>query len=123
MIVATSQFDISKIDTQLAVSYMNMGGRPFAPQAQIQLPQGRLSINIDEPGSFRYHTQNILHIRASRVLIRNKTHRLLLNVAVNNILQDTGEQSLVTQNFFSPNFNVPASWIEPRQAYFQLQIR
>jgi hypothetical protein len=123
MVVATSQFDISKIDTQLAVSYMNMGGRPFAPQAQIQLPQGRLSINIDEPGSFRYHTQNILAVRASRVLLKNKTHRLLLNVAVNNILQDTGEQSLVTQNFFSPNFNAPASWIEPRQAYFQLQIR
>jgi hypothetical protein len=123
MVVANSQFDVPKIDTQFAISFMSMGGRPFAPQAQINLPQGRLSVNIESPGSYRYHTQNILSMRASRALFRKGAHRVLLNFAVDNILQDTGEQSFVTQNFYSPNFAVPASWIEPRQAYFQLQIR
>ena len=38
-------------------------------------------------------------------------------------LQDTGEQSFVTQNFYSANFAAPSSWIEPRQVYFQISIR
>ena len=123
MLVATGMYDIPGIGTQLAISYMNMGGRPFAPQAQINLPQGRRSVNIDEPGAFRYSVQNILHFRASKVVYRFGPHRVLVNAVLNNALQDTGEQSFVTQNFYSPNFAAPSSWIEPRQVYFQISIR
>ena len=123
MVVTTGMYDIPRVGTQLAISFMSMGGRPYAPQAQINLPQGRRSVNIDEPGSYRYHTQNILHFRASKVVYRFGSHRVLVNAVLNNVLQDTGEQSFVTQNFYSPNFAVPSSWIEPRQMYFQISIR
>jgi hypothetical protein len=123
MVVSTGMYDVPRIGTQLAISFMSMGGRPYAPQAQIQLPQGRRSVNIDAPGSFRYTTQNILGLRASKILISRGSHRLLLNFVLNNVTQDKGAQSLVTQNFYSSNFGVAASWIEPRQAYFQIQIR
>ena len=123
MVVSTAMYDVPRIGTQVAASFMSMGGRPYAPQAQIQLPQGRRSVNIDAPGSYRYTTQNILGLRASKILFHTGAHRILLNFVLNNVTQDTGAQSLVTQNFYSSNFGVAASWIEPRQMYFQIQIR
>jgi hypothetical protein len=123
MVVATGMYDVPVISTQVAISYMHMGGRPFAPQAQIQLPQGRRSVNIDAPGSFRYSAQNLLNFRFSKSLLTVANHRVLLNAALTNALQDTGEQSLVTRNFFAPNFAQPASWIQPRRLYFQISIR
>jgi hypothetical protein len=123
MASAVITYNIPKIDVPFAASYMYMGGRPWAPQAQINLPQGRRSVNIDSPGSYRYSAQNLLHFRATKALFRVRDHRVQLNFMLLNVLQDTGEQTYVTRNFYSANFAAPASWIIPRQAYFTINIR
>jgi hypothetical protein len=123
MVVATSIYNIQRIGLQVATSYMFMGGRPWAPQAQINLPQGRRSVNIDEPGSFRYSDQNLLSFRFSKTLWSPGTQRVLFNVVLTNALQDQGEQSLVTRNFYASNFAQPASWIQPRRIYFHISLR
>ena len=61
-------------------------------------------MNIDAPGSYRYPVQNLVSLRATKTLFSAGRSRVLLNVALINVLQNEGVQGLVTRNFFSSNF-------------------
>jgi hypothetical protein len=67
--------------------------------------------------------QNLLSFRFTKSLFNRGGHRVLFNAALTNVLQDTGEQSIVTRNFFAAGFGEPASWIQPRRLYFQITVR
>ena len=54
MVVSTGMYDIPGIGTQLAISFMSMAGGPTRRRRRSDLPQGRRSVNIDAPGSYRY---------------------------------------------------------------------
>jgi hypothetical protein len=98
---------------------MSASGNPYAPQALVQLPQGRLSINIEEAdGTYRMPYQNSLNLRFTKLLFRQADRRLEIGTEIRNVLQDEGFESVVTRNFFTATFGQASSWVEPRRMVF-----
>jgi hypothetical protein len=107
---------IPRIDVLVAADLMSASGRPFAPQAQVQLPQGTTSVNIDPPdGSYRFPFQNILSVRVNKILFRQHGHRLDVGMEARNVLQDTAYESILTRNLFATTFNQGSAWVDPRR--------
>jgi hypothetical protein len=48
--------------------------------------------------------------------------RIDLLVDVLNLLNDTAEESIATDNFFSPNFGQPIVFMDPRRAMFGVRL-
>jgi hypothetical protein len=119
----TSSYDIPRVDVLLAADLMSATGGTFAPQAQVQLPQGTTSVNIAPPdGTYRYPFQNILSIRASKVLLRQYGHRLELGLELRNALQDTAFESILSRNIVATTFNQGSAWVDPRRLVFFSRI-
>ena len=43
-------------------------------------------------------------------------------VDVSNVLNDTAEERLVSENVFSPNFGLPNTFVDPRRAMVGLRV-
>jgi hypothetical protein len=43
-------------------------------------------------------------------------------VDVLNVLNDTAEEAVATDNFFSPNFGQPTAFVDPRRAMFGVRL-
>jgi hypothetical protein len=115
MVVATGTYEVPVIDMAVSASLMSVTGAPYAPQALIQLPQGRRAINIEPPGSYRLPSQRLLDIRVTKIMFRRGDRRLELSAELANALQETAHASVVSQNFFSATFGAPATFIDPRR--------
>ncbi len=112
----TTSYDIPRIELLIAADLMSASGGAFAPQAQVQLPQGTTSVNIAEAdGSLRYPYQNILSMRVAKMLFRKTGHRLELGMEVRNLLQDTAFESILSRNQFASTFNQGSAWVDPRR--------
>jgi hypothetical protein len=48
--------------------------------------------------------------------------RVELLVDVFNVLSDTAEESLATDNLFSPNFGLASAFVDPRRAMFGVRL-
>jgi hypothetical protein len=121
--VASSTFEVPKLLVLVSTNLLISQGHPFAPEALIQLPQGRRSVNIEAPtGEFRYPRQDLLNFRFSKILFRTGTRKLEVAAELMNVLQDTAHDQILTGNFFSPTFGQPARWIPPRRMNFLARV-
>src|SRR5262249_37943188 len=102
MFIVQSTYEIPSIAVVITGSFQAVQGTPFAPQALVQLPQGRRAINIEAPGSYRYSMQKPLSFRISKILFQHGQRRLDLGTEILNVLQDEAEDTIITQNYFSP---------------------
>jgi hypothetical protein len=118
MLNANATYEIPVIDVRVSANYQNMSHQPFAPQALVSLPQGRRSVNIDVPGSFRPERISLLYLRVNKILLRQGSRRLELMANLVNALQSTAPgNNFFTFNYFSPNYAQPVSFVQPRQLY------
>jgi hypothetical protein len=108
-------YEIPKIEVQVSGNLAAVNGTPYAPQVLVNLPQGRRSINIDVPGTYRTPNETFLQFRMTKILFRTNTRRIELTAEVRNALQETDSRSLITRNIASPDFGKPATWPDPRQ--------
>jgi hypothetical protein len=116
MILMTSAYDVPRIDVFLAVDLMSASGTTFAPQAQVQLPQGTQSVNIEPPdGTYRLPFENILSLRVTKMLFRQGARRMELGMEIRNLLQDTAYENITTANFYTPTFGQGSTWADPRR--------
>jgi hypothetical protein len=119
IIAAVATYEIPKIAVQVSTNFMRATGNSVAPQALVQLPQGRRSVNIEPSnGTYRLPSQELLHLRLGKILFRRGDKRLDLGAEIWNLLQDTANNAILTQNFFSPTFLAAGDWIEPRRMNF-----
>jgi len=98
-------------------------GKPWAATAQVSLPQGDQRILIEPRGSRRLSSQMLLDLRASYAFPLRQLGRIDVIADVLNVLNDTAEEALATDNFFSPNFGLPTVFIDPRRAMLGIRLR
>lgn len=113
---------LPKIDVNLAGAYMLQSGLPYAPQAQVSLPQGRRSINIAPAGEYRFPKQNNLNMRVSKFFTLAQGMRVELIADAQNLLQAETALSVISRNFFASTFGQPATWVEPRRLLLGLKF-
>ena len=117
-------YQFPKSDGALAVNFIAQAGNPFAPQAQVRLNQGNVTVNIAAAyGTYKLDSQKILYLRYIQNLFRHGTRRLELWAELANVLQDKGDQAIVSQNIFAATFNQASSWTLPRRLYFSTAFK
>ena len=122
MFTANASYDIPRADVRVSANYQNLSNVPFAPVASVALPQGRRNINIDAPGAFRAERISLLYLRFNKIVRLPAGRRLEFIGNVVNALQSeaptgTGTSNYITFNFFSPNYGLPNTWVQPRMLY------
>jgi hypothetical protein len=106
----------------VAANVQHVSGKPWAATAQIALPQGDQRILLEPRGSRRLSSQSLLDLRVSRTIRFRGMGRIELLVDVLNVLNDTAEEALATDNLFSPNFGQPIVFMDPRRAMVGVRL-
>jgi hypothetical protein len=99
----------------VAANFQHFSGKPWAASALVALPQGDQRILLEAPGSRRLSSQSLLDLRVSRTLRFGGVGRIELLMDVLNLLNDTGEEGLATDNLFSSTFGQPTVFMNPRR--------
>jgi hypothetical protein len=73
-------------------------------------------------GTRRLSSQSLLDVRASRVVLNTHGTRVEVLIDVLNVLNETAEESLATDNQFSTNFGLPTLFVDPRRAMVAVRL-
>jgi hypothetical protein len=106
----------------LAANFQYLSGKPWAASAQISLPQGDQRILLEPRGSRRLPAQSLLDVRASRTILNGRLGRIELLLDVLNVLNNTAEEALATDNLFSPTFGLSTVFVDPRRAMVSVRM-
>ena len=95
----------------VAANLQHFSGKPWAATAQVPLAQGQGSrrILLEPRGSRRLSSQSLLDLRISKTLQAAKVGKVDLILDVLNLLNDTAEEALASDNLFSATFGRPTS--------------
>ncbi len=107
---------------RLAANLQHFTGKPWAATTQERLPQGSRRILLEPRGTRRLSSQSILDLRVSKTLpvFGAGTADLILDVL--NVLNDTAEEALVSDNRFAATFGAPRLFIDPRRAMLGVRL-
>jgi carboxypeptidase family protein/TonB-dependent receptor-like protein len=121
MLRAMGAFAIPRTGLSVAANLQYLSGKPWAATTDITLPQGDRRIFLEPRGSRRLPAQTLLDLRVSKAFVLNGASRIELLADVLNALNDSAVEDLATDNWFSPNFSLPAILVDPRR--FMLGVR
>ena len=107
--------DVPRTGFAVAANFQHFSGKPWAATARVSLPQGDQRILLEPPGSRRLSSQSLLDLRVSRTFRFGGVGRVELLMDVLNVLNDTAEEALATDNLFSPTFGQPTVFMIPRR--------
>jgi outer membrane receptor protein involved in Fe transport len=116
MLRATGNMEIPRAGILVGANFQYLTGRPYAPFANVTLPQGVRSIYVEPLGSRRLSSQTLLDLRISRTFRVGPTGSIEILLDILNALDDTAEEGVATRNFFSPNFGAGIDFVPPRRA-------
>jgi hypothetical protein len=89
----------------------------------VPLPgQGDRRILLEPRGSRRLSSQSPLDLRLSKTIVTRESARIELLVDVLNVLNDTAEEELASDNLFSQPFGRPNIFMDPRRAMFGVKL-
>jgi hypothetical protein len=114
--------EIPRVDVLVGANFQHVTGQPYAAYANVRLPQGSRQIFIEPRGTRRLSSQTLLDLRVSKIFRIGEQGKLELLVDILNTLDDTAEAFLVTNNFYSPNFEKPRILIAPRRAMLGVKL-
>jgi hypothetical protein len=114
--------DVPRTGLVVAANLQYFTGKPYAASAQLTLPQGSQRVLLEPPGSRRMSSQSLLDVRVSRAIPVGRTGRLELVLDVLNVLNDTAEEGLATDNLFSQSFGQPTVFLDPRRAMVSVRV-
>ena len=114
--------DVPRTGLVVAANLQYFSGKPYAASAQLTLPQGSQRILLEPPGSRRMSSQSLLNLRVSRTLAFGGLGRIELLLDVLNVLNDTAEEGLASDNLFSPNFGQATVFMDPRRAMVGVRL-
>jgi TonB dependent receptor-like, beta-barrel len=113
--------DIPRTGFVVAANFQQFSGKPWASTTQVSLPQGDQRILLETRGSRRLPSQSLLDLRVSRSFGFTQG-RVELLFDVLNLLNDTAEEAVATDNFYSPTFGQPTIFIDPRRAMISVRL-
>lgn len=114
--------DVPRTGIIVAANMQRFSGKPWAASTQITLPQGSQRILLEPRGSRRLSSQSLLDVRASKVITNARGIRVEVLLDILNVLNDTAEEGLTTDNLFSPTFAQPALFVDPRRAMLGVRL-
>ena len=114
--------DLPRTGLAIGANFQYFSGKPWAATTQIALPQGDQRILLEPRGSRRLSSQSLLDLRVSKPISFGRMGHVELLIDVLNVLNDTDEESLATDDLFSPNFGQPSIFIDPRRAMVGLRL-
>jgi len=116
-------FDVPRTGLIVAANLERFSGKPWAATTEItNLGQGSQRILLEPRGSRRLSSQSLLDLRVSRSIPFGRGRRAEILFDVLNTLNDTAEESIATDNLFSPNFGRPSIFIDPRRAMIGMRL-
>jgi TonB-dependent receptor-like protein/carboxypeptidase family protein len=107
--------DVPRTGVTVAANFQHFSGKPWAAATRVSLPQGDRRILLEPPGSRRLSSQSLLDLRVSRMLRFGTVGRVELLIDVLNLLNDTAEEGVVTDNRYGSTFGEPNLWVSPRR--------
>jgi TonB dependent receptor/Carboxypeptidase regulatory-like domain len=114
--------DVPRTGFVVSGSLQYFSGKPWAATTQISLPQGDQRILLETRGSRRLSSQTLLDLRLSRSIAVSRVGRIELLLDVLNVLDDTAEEGLATDNLFSQTFAQPTVFVDPRRAMIGVRV-
>jgi len=114
--------DVPGTGLVVAANLQHFSGKPYAASTQLTLPQGSQRVLLEPPGSRRMSSQSLLNLRVSRTLTFAGVGRIELLLDVLNVLDDTAEEGLASDNLFSPNFGQGTVFMDPRRAMVGVRL-
>ncbi|MEO6236918.1 MAG: TonB-dependent receptor [Vicinamibacterales bacterium] len=118
-----ASFDVPRTGIVLAANLQYFTGKPWAATSQVLLPQNpQQRIQLEPRGARRLSSQSLLDVRVSKTIFLGGIGRVELLVDVLNALNDTAEESLATDNLFSPNFGQRTAFVDPRRAMVSIRL-
>jgi hypothetical protein len=116
MLSLMGSVEIPKIDVQVSGNLQAVAGTAISSTAQVNLPQGRRTINLEAPGSvYRVGPQNFMHLRFTKSLFRTGPRRLEVTGEVKNALNEMRTTSIRSTIYNNANFLLTNTYPEPRQ--------
>ena len=123
---AMGAVDVPRTGVVIAASVQHFSGKPWAANALVPLPQtnnqATQRVLLEPRGSRRLSSQTLLDVRVSKSFKLGGPRRIELLVDVLNVLNDTAEESLISETLTSPNFGRPATFVDPRRAMVGLRV-
>jgi hypothetical protein len=117
MLRVMGSVDVPRTGVVVAANLQYFSGKPWAAWAPVNVAQNPQQRVLLEPrGSRRLSSQSLLDMRVSRTIHAGGKGRVELLVDVLNVLNDTAEEGLQTENLLSPNFGQPNAFVDPRRA-------
>jgi hypothetical protein len=114
--------DVPRTGLVVAANLQHFSGKPWAASTQVLLPQGDVRVLLESRGTRRLSTQSLLDLRVSRPIAIGSFGRIELLLDVLNVLDDTAEEALATDNEFSQNFARGVAFIDPRRAMVSVRL-
>jgi len=115
--------DVPRIGVAISANLQYYSGKPWAATAQVPLGgQGDRRILLEPRGSRRLSSQSPLDLRLSKTILTRESTRIELLMDVLNVLNNSAEEELATDNLFSPNFGRPTVFMDPRRAMFGVKL-
>jgi hypothetical protein len=114
--------DIGRIGVTLSGNFQYFTGKPWAATTQVSLPQGDQRILLELRGARRLSSQSLLDVRVAKTISLGRLGRADAMLDLLNLLNDTAEEALATDNKFSPNLAVPTVFIDPRRVMLGVRV-
>lgn len=115
--------DVPRTGLMVAASFQHFSGKPWAGTALVPLPQNNSYRVLLEPrGAQRLSSQSLLDIRVSRVFGIRHLGRFELLIDVLNVLNETAEEEIATDNVFSLNLGQPTRFVDARRAMIGVRL-
>jgi hypothetical protein len=108
--------EVPRVGVLVGANFQYLTGQPFAAFANVRLPQGSRQIFVEPRGARRLSAQALLDLRVSKIFRFGRKGKVEILADILNVVNDTAEVSLVTNNFFSPNFGEESRFVDPLRA-------
>jgi hypothetical protein len=115
---ATTVVHVPRTHLLVSGNLQAFSGKPWAASAQVLLPapQGGRRIMLEPLGTRRLSSQTLLDVRVSQTFALRSAGKIELMFDVLNLLNDTAEEALVSDNILAATFGRPKAFIDPRRA-------
>ncbi len=114
--------DVPRTGFAVAANLQHVSGKPWAATAQIALPQGDQRVLLEPRGTRRLSSQTLLDVRLSRTVRCGSVGRIEFIVDLLNALNETAEEGLATDNFYSSNFGQATVFTDPRRLMISARV-
>jgi hypothetical protein len=121
--------DVPRTGVAIAANLQRVSGKPWAATTVVNLPQNsQQRVQLEPRGSRRLSSQTLLDLRVSRSIRSGGAARIDLLLDVLNVLNDTAEESLITETLATQSlksvadFGKPNGFVDPRRAMVGVRI-